>query len=60
MAKAKEKVIKLKTEDGIVYLKAIRPLTQEEHENLSAKLRFEAEKSGVNIVLIPFLAKIGE
>jgi hypothetical protein len=58
MARAKEKTIKLKEQDGVVYFKAIRPLTLEEHRQLSDKLRYEAEKSGLNIVLIPASAAI--
>jgi hypothetical protein len=60
MARAKEKTIKLKEQDGVVYFKAIRPLTLEEHQQLSDKLRYEAEKSGLNIVLIPSSAAINE
>jgi hypothetical protein len=58
MARAKEKTIKLKEQDGVVYFKAIRPLTLEEHQQLSDKLRYEAEKSGLNIVLVPASAAI--
>jgi hypothetical protein len=58
MARQREKTMKLKEQDGIVYVKAIFKLTDEEHKNLSDKLRYEAEKSGVNIVLIPSSAAL--
>jgi hypothetical protein len=58
MAKRKEQVVKLREQDGIVYLKAICRLTEEEHKTLSDRLRYEAQQSGVNIVLVPFTAAL--
>lgn len=58
MARVREKVAKLKEENGVVYFKAIYPLSLEQHEQLSDKLRYEAEKSGLNIVLIPASAAL--
>jgi|SanBayMetagenome_1026888.scaffolds.fasta_scaffold255330_1 hypothetical protein len=58
MGRVREKVVKLKEENGIVYFKAIFKLSDEEHKNLSDKLRYEAEKSGLNIVLIPASAAL--
>lgn len=58
MAKVREKAVKLKEQDGVVYIKAIYKLTDEEHRQLSDKLRYEAEKSGLNIVLIPSSAAL--
>ena len=48
----------VKTNDEIIYFKATRGLTVEEHEALSKKLSFEEKKSGVKIVLIPFLLDV--
>jgi len=42
------------TANKVLVFKAKRPLTEEEHKQLSEKLRFEEEKSGVKIVLMPF------
>ena len=53
MAKLREKVVRLKEVDDVVYVKAIFKLTEEQHQQLSDKLRYEAEKSGKNIILLP-------
>lgn len=47
------------TADKVLVFKASRPLTEEEHKQLSEKLRFEEEKSGVKIVLMPFSCEMG-
>jgi hypothetical protein len=44
--------------DTIIYFKANRGLTTEEHEALSEKLRFEKESTGLKIILVPFLLDI--
>jgi hypothetical protein len=38
----------------VIIWKATRPLTIEEHEHLSAKLRYESKESGIPIVLVPY------
>lgn len=57
MARAKKETppaTEIKQADGVIYLKANRPLTVREHEELSQKLRFEMGQTGLNIVLVPF------
>lgn len=44
--------------DSIVLWKATRPLTQDEHEQLSQKLRHEQEQSGVKVILVPFSVEV--
>ena len=58
MAKAREKVVRIKEDDGMIYFKAVAKLTEEQHQQLSDKLRYEAEKSGKNIILIPSSAAL--
>ena len=53
---SKSKAVKLKEEDGIVYFKAIRPMTEDSFKALSNMLRHEAENVGKNVFLIPFSA----
>lgn len=55
---ARGKAIKLKQEEGILYFKAIRPLTADSFELLSDMLRKEAEKNGLKSILIPFSAAL--
>ena len=50
----------VKATEEIIYFKATRGLTVEEHEALSQKLSFEEKKSGLKIVLIPFLLDVVE
>ena len=38
----------------VLLLKATRPLTVQEHQELSQKLRYEEEQTGLKIVLVPF------
>jgi hypothetical protein len=47
------------TGEAVVVWKAKRPLTTTEHEQLSHKLRFEEEQSGVKIVLMPHVCDVG-
>lgn len=64
MARRKEtetEVEEIKKEDlssgpdqSVLLLKANRPLTVQEHEELSQKLRYEEENTGLKIVLVPF------
>ena len=53
MAKQRERVVRLKEQDDVIFVKAIFKLTDEQHQQLSDKLRYEAEKSGKNIILLP-------
>ncbi|MBC2722336.1 hypothetical protein [Desulfosporosinus sp.] len=46
--------VELKQTEGVLYLKAKRPLTVREHEELSQKLRYEMKKTGLTMVLVPF------
>lgn len=46
--------VDLSTDMTVIIWKATRPLTVDEHETLSAKLRFESQESGIPIVLVPF------
>lgn len=41
-------------DNKVLIWKANCPLSEVEHEQLSAKLRFEHEQSGVKIVLVPY------
>lgn len=41
-------------EQSVLIFKANRPLTVQEHEELSQKLRYEEENTGLKIVLVPF------
>ncbi|MFT9496613.1 hypothetical protein [Anaerosolibacter sp.] len=43
-----------KESEQVVIWKATRPLTVKEHEEISQKLRYEAEQTGLKIVLVPF------
>lgn len=43
-----------KDEQTIILWKVTRPITTKEHMYLSNKLRHEAEKSGQNIILVPY------
>jgi hypothetical protein len=55
---AKGRAVKLKQEDGVIYFKAIRPLTEESFKLLSDMLRHEAEQNGLKSILIPFSAAL--
>jgi hypothetical protein len=52
-------VVKETTEKTIVF-QAKRPMTFEEHMELSKRLRHEQEQSGVKVVLLPYSGKVGE
>jgi hypothetical protein len=54
MARAKGKAVKLKEQDGIIYFKAIQPLTDEQYKVLLDMLSYNEEKSGLKLVLVPF------
>jgi len=42
------------SDQTVLVWKATRPMTEAEHQSLSAKLRYEARQTGLNIVLIPY------
>ncbi|QNO14928.1 hypothetical protein HYG86_09150 [Alkalicella caledoniensis] len=44
----------------VIVWQATKPLTQKEHEHLSNKLRFEQQKTGVEIILMPYTCKLGD
>ena len=52
-------VVKETTDKTIVF-QATRPMTYEEHMELSKRLRYEQEQSGVKVVLLPYSGKVGE
>ncbi|WP_035099080.1 hypothetical protein [Anoxybacteroides tepidamans] len=53
------KIAKETTEKTIVF-QAVRPMTFEEHMEISRRLRHEQKQSGVTIVLLPYSGKVGE
>lgn len=55
---AKGKTVKLKQEEGVIYFKAICPLTEDSFKLLSDMLRHEAEKNGLKSILIPYSAAL--
>lgn len=52
-------VVKETTEKTIVY-QVTRPMTFEEHMELSRRLRHEQKQSGVKVILLPYSGKVGE
>ena len=54
MAKARGKALKLKEQDGIVYYKAIQPLTEEQYKLLLDMLAYNEQESGLKLVLVPY------
>ncbi|MEF3313321.1 hypothetical protein PV433_31005 [Paenibacillus sp. GYB004] len=55
LRKQAKKATKIEADNETVILwKATMPLSESEHEELSNKLRFEQENSGVKIVLVPY------
>lgn len=51
--KAVEKIITIQTATPVLVWKATSPLTEQQHEELSRKLRHEQEHTGIEMVLIP-------
>lgn len=49
-----KKAVKLKEQDGVVYFKAIQPLTEEQYKLLLDMLAYNEQQSGLKIVLVPF------
>jgi hypothetical protein len=60
MARGKKTAEKISEKDGVVFFKVNKRLTQDEHEQLSEKIRFENKKSGLKIVLIPFSCDVAD
>lgn len=59
MSRAKKvtpEAVEVKHAEGVILLKATRPLTAKEHEELSQKLRYEEENTGLKIVLVPLFS----
>lgn len=46
--------LSIKPDQTVIVWKATRPLTVQEHQDLSEKLRSESEQTGLAIVLVPF------
>jgi hypothetical protein len=55
-----EEATEIKKDDIAIYFKANRPLTIQEHKNLHEKIEIEMEKSGLKVVLVPFLVDLSE
>jgi hypothetical protein len=51
-------VVTSPTGQKVVIWKATRPLTTHEHEQLSTKLRYEEEQTGLTIMLVPFTVDV--
>jgi hypothetical protein len=47
-----------KKTDGVIYFKALRGLTVDEHKAVSEKLRFEEAETGLKIVLVPVTLEV--
>lgn len=54
------KVSKVKETKKLVIFKANKPLTKEEFELMSDMVKSENEKTGLNIVLMPYSCDIGD
>ncbi|MCR8635752.1 hypothetical protein [Paenibacillus radicis (ex Xue et al. 2023)] len=46
-------IVQVENETALLW-KATLPLSEEEHEHLSNKLRFEQVQSGLKIILVPY------
>ncbi len=51
---AKGKAIKLKEQGGVVYFKAIQPLTEKQYQLMLDMISYNEQKSGLKIVLLPY------
>lgn len=49
-----KKAVKLKEQDGVVYFKAIQPLTEEQYKLLLDMIAYNEEKSGLKLILVPY------
>jgi hypothetical protein len=48
----------VKEADSVIYFKALRGLTIDEHKAVSEKLRHEEEAAGLKIVLVPNVLEV--
>lgn len=48
-----KKAVKLKEQDGVIYFKAIQPLTEEQYKLTLDMLSYNEQKSGLKLVLVP-------
>ncbi|MDP4144156.1 MAG: hypothetical protein Q8936_06670 [Bacillota bacterium] len=55
-----DEAVEIKQDEAVIYFKANRPLTTQEHKNLHEKIEIEMEKSGLKIILVPFLVDVGD
>lgn len=55
-----EEAAEIKKDDTVIYFKANRPLTTQEHKNLHEKIEIEVEESGLKVILVPFLVDLSE
>jgi hypothetical protein len=46
--------VEVKQSEGVIFMKANRPLTVQEHKDISGKLKAEEERTGLKFVLVPF------
>ena len=55
-----EDATEIKKDETAVYFKAIKPLTTQEHENLHEKIEIEMKKTGLKVILVPFLVDLDD
>lgn len=55
-----ENATEIKKDEIAIYFKANRPLTTHEHKNLHEKIEIEMKKSGLKIILVPFLVDLAD
>ncbi|EHI98038.1 hypothetical protein CDLVIII_1339 [Clostridium sp. DL-VIII] len=53
-----ENATEIKRDEIVIYFKAIKPLTTQEHENLHEKIEVEMKSSGLKVILVPFLVDL--
>ncbi|OIJ12661.1 hypothetical protein BKP37_12730 [Anaerobacillus alkalilacustris] len=58
--KTDELVEKIIEKEDAIFFRATKPLSTQEHEQLSEKIRYENEKTGLDIVLVPFSCEVGD
>ena len=58
--KSDELAEKAVEKEEVVIFRAKKKLTTDEHKQLSEKVRFENEKSGLKIVLMPSSCEVGD
>lgn len=55
-----EEAAEIKKDNTVIYFKANRPLTTQEHKSLHEKIEIEVEKSGLKVILVPFLVDLSD